>query len=377
MKDEHTDNLLARFERNAPDVDADGDWATVEARIVKSGRKRSRRGKSRLLIPVAAMCIVGVVVVATVLVLSGAGRNHSAILFTDSSTVAPQSGTSTTATTVANESTVTADSLSAAWLKLADTLGFDVAHAQSDELDVDYTPAGELSQVYIHAYVFIPGKAGIGLLTIRSQAVSPHIELSATLAWSDASGEYGTESASVVSILSAIDAANASEPATTSLAKEMISKFTGTSSDTSALYRLTTAWDLSKRDAIDSKETAFVWRSASASLELLSPTDSLRGASLPAYLHLVMLASRWKTAPGITTDGATTDSLPRIYFVLPAADTGASNHQSSSTTMNGAGTDETTPVTDVQTTTTAGSDTTSTVVDTSSSTDTTAVTTQQ
>jgi hypothetical protein len=161
------------------------------------------------------------------------------------------------------------------------------------------------------------------------------------------------------------------------LAKEMISKFAGTSSDTSAMYRLTTAWDLSKRDAIDPNESAFVWRSASVSLEALSPTDSLRGATLPAYLHLVMLASRWKTAPGITSDGAATDSLPRIYFVLPAADTSASDHQSTSTTMNGAGTDTTTPATDVQTTTTAGTDTTSTVVDTSSSTDTTTVTTQQ
>jgi hypothetical protein len=329
MREDDRDNLAARFQRNAPEVDVRGDWATVHGRIRESSKKRPRRNARFLLVSGATICVIAALVVGAVLALGSLGPGHSPIVFGDAPTAgSPRTTVSTgSETTVTTEFQVGAGSLSAAWLKLGEVVGFDVAHANSDELEIDYTPAGELTQVYIHAWVFIQGYTGIGEVTARSTSVGPQIELSVTLTKSDASAAHGIDSQPVISILSALEAVDV---------KEMIATFAHAKPDDAyELYRLTTAWGLSKREAIEPKEMAYIWHPGSSFSEL-PPNDELRKASLPTYVHLVMLGYPRDVAS--TPTSTVPESLARIYFVLPvprAAGSDAGSENTSTTAGQG------------------------------------------
>ena len=337
MKDRRdTDGLGARLQRNAPDVRADRDWADVHARMLARSGKRTQRRRG-LLIGWAATCIIAALAVGGLLALEHFGRSDFVVVIGDgpaletaagSETTVTTPATPTTPTTVITEFQVQGGSLTDAWLKVADGLGFEAAHASCDELEIDYMPSGDLVRLHIHGYVFLPGESGVGVLTVRSQAaVSPGIELSVTLDRSEVSAEYGVESQPVLTILAALETIDP---------KQMIARVAElaaapkvTSPSAPGLYRLTTTWNLLKREDIPPGERAIFWDPASGAFDELAPQDELRRADLAHYVHAaVLVVSQEESSVPESSAGPGTLASLTIHFVLPIPDQSSSGSAS-------------------------------------------------
>jgi hypothetical protein len=309
------DTLGARFKRNAPDVDARGDWALVYARMLKSSEKKPRRRLRLVLVSCAATCAVAVLIGGAMLALSHMGTNEFVVVVGDAPSVtgAASPTTSPPTTVVTTEFSVAAHTLSAVWLRASDVAGFDPAHAYSDQLEIDYGPDGELLRVYIHAYT--PMGTDMGEITARYEGASDRIELAVTLTKSNAASEHGVASSPVASVLAAVDGVDAREMILFS--DETISILTGVlPRDFYQRYRLTTVFDLTRREAIERSEPAYIWRPGSDISEL-SPEDDLRKPN-PIYVHLAMTA--YPRDVDYQSVSITDESLPHIFIVLRLPD---------------------------------------------------------
>jgi hypothetical protein len=81
-------------------------------------------------------------------------------------------------------------------------------------------------------------------------------------------------------------------------------------------YRLTTVFDLTRREAIERSEPAYIWRPDSGISEL-SPEHDLRKPN-PIYVHLAMTA--YPRDVDSQSVSITDESLPHIFFVLRLPD---------------------------------------------------------
>lgn len=291
MSGRERDTLRARYERNAPSVDVRGDWAIVHARIIGRCAKKPRNKCRLVLGACASVVLVCALVLGVLVALDHLVRRDVVVVIGDGPTASTAVETSTTSGPI----TVSAGSLSEAWMKVGEVVGFDITTVCADQLEIDYTATGGLERLTISS------QTDVGEVTVCSEGRSPRgepIELTASVSSVEVAPEVDQEPL-VISILSALDVIDI---------RALIAKF----GSEYPLYRVTTA---------SHKQTApkatYLWRSPS-SLTLITPGANLPGETTSSYIYLAMAAYVYETG----TQSPTILLQPGILlqFVVPVPD---------------------------------------------------------
>lgn len=315
------DDLRTRLQRNAPDVDVNAGWTALQSRIGVHARRKVGRTR-RILVACAAICLIPAAVFGALLAVAGLGNRHSVVRLGEGPTEQTVFVPSTTATTDFEVTAkVEAESLTDAWVRAGEMLGFDAKTVYPDQLELDYSLGAELRRVYIHGYT------ELAEVTVRSAVTSPAIELIVTLRRSGADPGRDIAAQPVLTVLDALESTGGveamfSRPEVKEMMVPMMKRLAG-AAVADPVCRVTAPWDLSGRDEIPSPAFMYVGKlgqDVRAGGDRLFEPLSAKDIGLLEAARFVQLALTVRLEDDTPADEpSNAKAYPsRIYFLLPA-----------------------------------------------------------
>ena len=267
------DALQARFERNAPSVDARRDWVELRSRMHEHDRRPAGRRLRLLAVACSVLVLVAAVTVGGIEAFAHLGKPGQTIIIGGETTSASTSPVTTTKITM---DLAPADqiSLSEEWLKIEKAAGFDAQNAEPEALELDFAPSGAL---HIDARMADGAEISIGWDGYGGAAdQTVHVTGTLTSPTSHETVDTPLPQETVRTILFAIDAVGA---------KAMMD-LTGVQAG-GYLRLVPYVASGAQPEEIPSTETAYLWDGSS--FNTLSPTDGKRKAD-PGYVRLAATA---------------------------------------------------------------------------------------
>ncbi len=143
-------SLQARFERNAPTVDARKDWTELRSRMLEHHRKPARRRLHAAAISFAVIVLVAAVAVGGVEAYAHLGTHGQRIIMGGDTTSA-SAGPVTTVPVAVDLGPADRIDLADAWLMIGKGAGFDAQNAVAEAVELDFAPTGSLVHLRINA----------------------------------------------------------------------------------------------------------------------------------------------------------------------------------------------------------------------------------